>query len=106
DGNIDILWVIDNSGSMQSIQNNIIANAKIFMEQFILEKHINWKMGIASTDKSEAPYLGFDNSFDRSLVDFNDPLSIDDTVSKFQDAVRELGVNGDAYELVFYNVLR
>lgn len=106
DGNIDILWVIDNSGSMQAIQNNIIANARIFMEQFVLEKHINWKMGIVSTDKSESPYLGFDSSFDRSLVDFNDPQSIGATVVKFQDAVRDLGTSGDASELVFYNVLR
>jgi hypothetical protein len=46
DKNIDVLMVIDNSGSMASIQQNIIRNARIFMEQFAKQPYINWKIGL------------------------------------------------------------
>jgi hypothetical protein len=106
EGDIDILWVIDNSGSMSTIQNNVIKNAKIFMEQFARQKYINWKMGLVSTDRSERPYLGFERSFDYSLINHADPTSIDKVVNEFQTAVRSLGTNGDYIELTFYNIIR
>jgi hypothetical protein len=106
DKNIDILFVIDNSGSMYSIQQNVIQNSRIFMEQFAKQAYINWKIGLVSTDKSENPYLGFDSSFDFSLIDSRDPTSFDRTVGVFQEAVSELGIYGDGYELVFHNVKR
>lgn len=106
EGNIDILWVIDNSGSMSDIQNNVIKNAKIFMEQFVRQKYINWKMGVISTDRTDIPYIGFNDVFDYTLVNHNDPASIDAVVQKFQDAVRDLGTNGDYIELTFFNILR
>lgn len=106
DGNIDILWVVDNSGSMYTIQSNIVKNAKIFMEQFVLQKHINWKMGLISTDEDERPYLGFENIFDHTLVDLADPSSVDATVATFQDSVRSLGTNGSATELTFFNIIQ
>lgn len=106
DKNIDVLIVIDNSGSMMSIQQNVIKNSKVFLEQFAKQPYINWKIGLISTDKAEAPYLGFDSSFDWTLIDFRDPTSFDKTVRIFQDAVSEFGTNGDASEYVFYNVKR
>lgn len=106
EGAIDILWVIDNSGSMQTIQNNVIANSKIFMEQFVRQKYIKWKMGLISTDKRDRPRLGFDSVFDDSLIDHSDPTSFDTVVNQFQTAVSGLGTNGDASEYTFYNILR
>jgi len=106
DKNIDILFVIDNSGSMMSTQQNVIKNSKIFMEQFAKQPYINWKIGMVSTDKAEAPYIGFDSSYDWTLIDFRDPTSFDRTVKEFQDAVARLGTNGDASEYIFYNVKR
>ena len=106
DKNIDVLIVIDNSGSMNSIQQNVIKNAKIFLEQFAKQPYINWKIGLISTDKSEAPYLGFDTPFDYSLIDYRDPTSFNRTVKEFQDAVSEFGTNGDPSEYVFYNIKR
>lgn len=103
---IDILWVIDNSGSMMTIQNNVIANTKIFMEQFAKQRYIKWKMGLISTDKSDRPRIGFDTKFDSTLVDVDDPTSIDGVVGQFQNAVNGLGVNGSASEYTFYNILR
>ena len=106
DKNIDVLLVIDNSGSMSSIQKNVILNSRIFLEQFAKQSLVNWKIGLISTDKGDTPYLGFDKSFDSTLITYNDPYSFDRTVSKFQDAVSELGIRGDADEYVFYNIKR
>lgn len=106
DKNIDVLLVIDNSGSMYSIQQNVIKNSRIFLEQFSKQPYINWKIGLVSTDRNEAPYLGFDIPFDWNLIDYRDPTSFDRTVGKFQDAVSRLGTNGDPSEYVFYNVKR
>jgi hypothetical protein len=106
DKNIDVLFVIDNSGSMSSIQNNVIANARTFLEQFAKQSYINWKIGIISTDKGDNPYLGFDTPFDSSLINSQDPTSFDRTVTKFQEAVAELGIQGDSSEYIFYNIKR
>lgn len=106
EGEIDILWIIDNSGSMQTIQNNVIANTKIFMDQFVKQKYIKWKMGLISTDKRDRPRIGFDVPFDSTLVDHSDPTSLDKVVNQFQTAVSGLGTNGDASEYTFYNILR
>lgn len=106
EGEIDILWVIDNSGSMQTIQNNVIANSKIFMEQFVKQKYIKWKMGLISTDKRDRPRIGFDVAFDSTLVDHSDPTSLDQVVNQFQNAVSGLGTDGSASEYTFYNILR
>ena len=106
DKNIDVLFVIDNSGSMNSIQQNVINNSKIFLEQFAKQPYINWKLGLISTDKSQEPFIGFDTPFDSTLIDYRDPTSLDRTVSQFQTAVSKLGTDGDSAEYIFYNVKR
>lgn len=104
--NVDILFVIDNSGSMQTIQENIIKNTKVFFEQFAKQPYINWKIGMISTDRQDKTILGFETSFDWSMIDFRDPEAIADAVSIFQEAVSKLGTYGDGEEFVFYNVSR
>jgi len=106
DKNIDIIMVIDNSGSMQAIQDNVVRNSKIFLQQFAKQPYINWKIGLISTDKADNPYLGFDTPFDWSQIDPRDPTSFDRTVEKFQQKVASFGTSGDSQELVFYNVKR
>ena len=103
---IDVVLVVDNSGSMQSIQNNVIRNAKLFFQQFAKEAYVDWKVGIVSTDRNEEPYLGFDSSFDASLIDPDDATSFDRVISQFQTAIRKLGTNGDHNEYTFYNLKR
>ena len=103
---IDILFVIDNSGSMSSIQENVASNAEVFMRQFALNSLLDWKIGIVSTDSTEAPYLGFKTPFSSKLVDIADPLTFDRVVSTFASTVRSLGTNGSASEYVFYNAIR
>lgn len=106
DAAVDILWVVDNSGSMGDIQNNIIKNTELFMNQFVKLDYIDWKMGVVSTDRSQAPYIGFKQPLDSSLVDISDASSVNRVVSQFQSAIKALGTNGSASEYVFYNTLR
>ncbi|MBS1960633.1 MAG: VWA domain-containing protein [Bdellovibrionales bacterium] len=95
-GGIDILWVIDNSGSMDPHQQNVIRNTGLFMQDF-LKNRVSWKMGLISTDVSEQPYIGFDKPFD-----LTDP----DPAASFGQAVARLGTNGDATERTFEPVLK
>lgn len=108
DKNIDVLFVIDNSGSMDSIQRNVIKNSKLFIEKFAKVPFINWKIGLISTDRKDNPYIGFElrNQLDYTMVDQRDPTSLDRVVSEFQGAVSDLGTNGDASEYTFFNVKR
>jgi hypothetical protein len=46
---IDILWVIDNSGSMEDEQNSLARNFDLFIEEF-LKKDIDFRMAITTTD--------------------------------------------------------
>lgn len=103
---IDVVLVVDNSGSMRPIQDSVINNAKLFFEQFAKEAYVDWKIGIVSTDKTEEPYLGFKKTFDSSLVDEDDATSFDKVVVQFQNAMSNLGINGAGYEYTFYNLKR
>ncbi len=96
---IDILWVVDNSGSMATIQDNIITNADLFMQNFIKNNFMKWKMGVISTDRAEVPYVGFSN-----VLGNKTPPS--QAIELFTNAISGLGIDGSPYELVFYNVMR
>lgn len=98
DKKIDVILVIDNSGSMSSIQNSVIANSELFFNEFAKASYVDWKLGLLSTDHEEEPYLGFDKSFDSSLISQSDPTSFRDVVAQFQMAVSRLGTNGSATE--------
>lgn len=106
DKEIDVVLVVDNSGSMGSIQQAVVDNAKLFFQTFAKDNTVDWKIGIVSTDKREKPYIGFDRSFDSSLIDPRDPQSFDRVVRDFQSAMERLGTSGDASEYTFYNLKR
>jgi hypothetical protein len=106
DNKVDVLFVIDNSGSMDTIQQNIVKNAALFMGEFINQRHIDWKIGIVSTDNSENPYLGFDTDFSSQLIDHDSPASIQQAINTFAEAVDNLGTYGAGSEYVFHNILR
>ena len=48
-GDVDILWVIDDSGSMADEQDSLGRNFQSFIDQFI-EKDVDFKMAITTTD--------------------------------------------------------
>jgi hypothetical protein len=95
-GGVDILWVIDNSGSMQSYQNDVIRHTDKFMNEFTSAGRIDWRMGLISSDESEEPYLGF-AQYNNRFFDYTDP----NPVATFQDAVNQLGTNGSYTEKFF-----
>jgi hypothetical protein len=91
---VDILWVIDNSGSMYNHQQNVISNTALFMSQFVQASSgntLNWKMGLVSTDKSDRPFVGFTVGDELSS-------STPGNVANFQAAVNRLGTSGTYLE--------
>ncbi len=46
---IDLIWVIDNSGSMEDEQNDLARNFDLFIDEFII-KDIDFRMAITTTD--------------------------------------------------------
>jgi hypothetical protein len=94
DSQVDILWVIDDSGSMSSYQQEVINNTALFMQEFTKDKHLSWSMGLISTDESRLPLIGFTPA---TLLNSQSP----NPVSLFQNAVRGLGTYGSGYEKTF-----
>lgn len=95
---IDIVWIIDNSGSMDEYQQQVVNNANIFMKDFIQQK-LNWKMGLISTDEDDLPFIGFKG---------NMPLdsTVVDPVGTFTNAVRRLGTIGSGEEMTFKPIIQ
>lgn len=54
---IDILWVIDDSGSMQSSQNNLVSNFQSFITKF-QTKNYDFHMAVQSTGAWQALFAG------------------------------------------------
>ena len=77
DGKVDILWVIDDSGSMGDEQKALAYNFDVFIHEF-LEKNIDFKMAITTTDGSS-----YKNG--RSVCDFRvlDATAANTNESKF-----------------------
>ncbi|MBY0470502.1 VWA domain-containing protein [bacterium] len=94
-GDVDILWVIDNSGSMGTYQKQVIANTSMFINEFVRKAGgLNWRMGLISTDLADEPYIGM------KPADAFDSRS-HSVVSRFQNAVAKLGTGGDSTEQMF-----
>jgi len=90
---VDILWVIDNSGSMGDHQDNLITNMDFFINEFV-KNNLEWKMGLISTSEYENPFIGFTPS---SLLTFQTPNGVD----LFRKAIARLGINGATTEMAF-----
>jgi hypothetical protein len=95
---LDVLWVIDNSGSMASHQQRVIDNTQAFMQNFIQEKYLDWRMAVLSSDTSNDPYLGI---LPQPVFDSKSPAP----VATFQRAVGDLGTSGSAVEKFFEPVI-
>ena len=51
---VDVLWVIDNSGSMEQEQQALILSFESFIQYFI-DSDLDWHIGVTSTDMSPDP---------------------------------------------------
>ncbi len=56
DGIVDILWVIDNSGSMQNERTKLQGHFDRFLQE-LLKLKVNFQMGVISTDASDGAKL-------------------------------------------------
>lgn len=65
---IDLLWVVDNSASMDPLQNNMTTNFNSFIQQFVT-KGYDFQVAVTTTDAYLAD-SGFDNT--PSLAKFRD----------------------------------
>ena len=94
----EIIWVIDNSGSMKSFQQSVIQNMQIFIDTFAKSaKGSDWRMGLLSTDKNDHPYIGF--------IPYNYLESVEPNPAvRFNRAVASLGVEGGSDEESFYPI--
>lgn len=93
---LDILWVIDNSGSMDSYQQEVKRNTNLFMNSFNSGGLLDWKMGLISSDVRQSPFIGFNSPLDSSTSD---------PVGSFNRAVDILGRGGSDTELEFTPIL-
>ncbi len=91
---VDILWVIDNSQSMDEYQWLVIQNTDRFMQKFT-QNSLEWRMGLLSTSLREPPYLGFPPR--NPILDWQTPNGI----TVFQRGVMALGTRGDSVEREF-----
>lgn len=96
---VDMLWVIDNSASMRKYQQDVVANTRVFMENFTQNNALAWKMGLISTDIGDDPYVGFDGGI-QLQSNTADPVGV------FQDAVNRLGTDGDGIEKTLSPILK
>lgn len=92
--NVDILWSIDNSGSMGDEQTELINHTQTFIQELSKGTGLSWKLGMVSTDLTDPPYVGF---LSHDILDWMTA----DPVSKFQAAVAKLGTWGDSTERSF-----
>lgn len=95
---VDLIWVVDNSGSMEPAQNNISQNSALFLDNFI-KTGIDWKLGLISTDARNRPFLGFDSNAPFDSKSQN-------PVGTFQNAIDSLGTNGSPTEETFEPILK
>lgn len=96
---LDILFIIDNSGSMTKHQANVITNVNNFASVLNQNAALKWRIGLISTDENDFPYVGMTAG---DLVESSDPKAVD----RFKEAVAMLGTAGSATEKTFGPVLK
>lgn len=94
-GKVDILWVIDNSGSMADNQNNLAYNFDAFIRDFIT-KGIDFKMAVTTTDAT-FNYNGREICGEDKLSLTQAQANQTQFIYDFQNCVR-VGDNGSSYE--------
>ena len=103
---IDILWVIDNSGSMRTSQERLGQNFSRFIQNFI-RKQYDFRMAFITTDA----YRGFFNPNELYKRNFRRPSSgelflthnTENLFAKFAE-VTNVGINGHGDERAFHSI--
>lgn len=91
----DIIWVIDNSGSMDPYQQSLRANMNAFIHAFQHASYVtDWRIGVVSTDTDQQPFIGF-TELDRLDSQSQDPTAL------FNATIQRLGTRGSNTERPF-----
>lgn len=101
---IDILWVIDNSGSMSTSQQNLVNNFPTFIQKF-LDKHYDFHMAVVGTDawsSSTLSRLRDGAGTNHSGVYIMDTLTPNLSSVFMTNAL--LGINGNGDERMFQSM--
>jgi hypothetical protein len=92
---LDILWVVDNSGSMRDEQNALAYNFNAFISAF-LDKDVDFKMAVTTTDANSH----YNGKVVGSLTELNSTSAKDDReqfLRDFSETIR-VGTNGSPHE--------
>ena len=92
---VDILFVVDDSGSMASHQKNLGANIALFTESFLKQSLLDFRITITTTsglDKMSSIKLF--GPFDKNMSDINQQLN---------NAFYRIGTDGHYQESVFFS---
>jgi len=103
DAAVDILWVIDNSGSMGNEQADLADNFNLFIQDFIT-RGIDFKMAITTTD-GRSSYAGVMRGDTNQLTDEAAAANESQFVQNFQNWIR-VGTNGSGTEMGLYGSKR
>jgi hypothetical protein len=100
---VDVLFVMDNSGSMAQEQNGVVDSFSKFLEGFVAER-IDYHIGVISTDTKtsssywgglgqNSPYFNFPNAGPGSLLAFKGNPKFISSASGRSEALRQFRLN-------------
>jgi hypothetical protein len=89
---VDILFVVDNSGSMGTYQQNVADNMDQFVDEFTKLKLIDYHIGVITTDEADGGQLQGNPSY-------VEPSTVDG-LRKLKTNLK-VGTNGSAWEELF-----
>lgn len=94
---LDIVWIIDNSGSMSDEQSALGSNFSAFINEFI-DKNVDFKMAITTTDTSSSSKKGnMVAGSDTKLTSARAQANPNQFKSDFRNLVK-VGINGSGAE--------
>ncbi len=105
DPSVDILFVIDNSGSMQPHQTNLSNNVNRFIQSFVKKNGLDFHIGVVTTDMDNS---GFGHSGPCCGVLTGNPQFVQPSTPNFAQALARnmvVGTDGSAQEQSFGPVI-
>lgn len=103
---VDILFVIDNSGSMQSVQQAMANNAQRFADEMSRVSILDYHIGVLSTDMDNCTYSGSGSKKCGFLIGY--PTYVEKTTPDLVSTLAGrmvLGTNGSPSEVMFTPVM-
>ncbi len=104
DPRVDILFVVDNSGSMSVHQSNLIRNVDLFTNAFLKNSILDYNIGVLTTDMCDGGFGGTSNFCGGQLVSIGGYPFVNrktPNASAVLKANLDLGTDGSGTEMVF-----